>query len=112
MRYLLIIYALFILAFDFYSDGSQVWTVVYYTVQYVFAGSVALYFVFRGRQSVIPFVLVAAFFYTMAIFELSMLRFDQSEYFYHITEPKAQLSCGIVFIIIALLLIILRKKLK
>ena len=112
MKYLLIIYALFILAFDFYSNGSQVWNVVYYTVQYVFAGSVGLYFVFNDRQSLIPFALVAAFFYTMAIFELTMLRFDQTEYFYHITKPEPLLSCGIVFIIIALLLIILRKKLK
>lgn len=112
MRYLLTIYALFILAYDFYSTGSQLWNVLYFTIQYVFAGSVAVYYVFNGRPSRMIFLTVAGFFYMLAVFELSMLRYDQSEYFLQITKPESLLSCGITFILITILLIIARKIIK
>ena len=103
------IYALFTLYFDFFGDCTQVWNVIYYTVQYCFAGSVALYFVFNGSLSRMPYLIVAAFFYTLMLFELNMLRLDRSDYFLNISNPEPLLSGGIVFILITILLMTIKK---
>ena len=112
MRYIVLIYAVFILLFDFWSNGSQAWNVVYFTVQYVFAGSVALSMLLSGRYYRVLYLLVAAFFYMMAILELSMLRFDPPDYFFKITDTQPLLSCGIIFVMLAILLILLKKYIK
>ena len=109
MRYIIIIYALFLLAFDFFADNNYLWDIAYFTVQYYFAACVSLYFVFHGKLSRMPYLVAAAFFLILAIFELSMLRFDQAEYVQTILDPSPLLSCGIIFIVIILMLTTLRK---
>lgn len=109
MKYLLVIYALFILAFDFFGESTQGWNIAYFTVQYLFAGLVATFCLFDTVTSKVPYMLTAAFFFVLALFEVSMIRFDQSEYFFQVSEPKPLLSCGIVFISISVILIILKK---
>ena len=112
MRYIILIYAVFILMFDFFGGSSQAWNVAYFAVQYVFAGSMALSLLLSGKYYKVLYLLLAAFFYTMAIFEVSMLRFDHSEYFFKITESQSYYQCGIIFIMLAMFLILLKKYVK
>ncbi len=79
MKYLITIYAVFILLFDFYGESTQLWNIVYFAAQYVFAACVGLLLLFEGRRPRIIYLLSTAFFFVLAIFEVSMLRFYHSE---------------------------------
>jgi hypothetical protein len=112
MRYILIIYLVFTIVFDCCGEMTQLWNVIYFAVQYLFAFSIAMYFMFTAKHGRLYFIIPAAFFGSLALNEMFMLHYSKVEYFYKITESEPYLTWGITFILITAFLIILKKLIR
>ena len=112
MRWVLMIYVLFVVVFDFYGKMTQGWNVLYFCVQYGFAFAVSMYFMFTANPPRLPYVIPAALFGSLIVNEVLMLRMDELEYFYKISESEPYFAWGITFVVITTLLIFLKRLIK
>lgn len=112
MRYLIMAYLIFVILFDFYGGTTRQWNIAYFSMQYLFAFGVSVYFLFNATWGRIHFVIPAAIFGSLVINELCMLRFCDADYFYKISDNAPYLSWGITFVLLTTFLIILKKLIK
>ena len=100
MIFVLLAYLLFQIAFDHWGSNAVHWQVIYFAVQYSFAGTVALVQWSKTRQ--ISYMLIAIIFLAIAANELTYLQVTADIYQKMSSQPPAfALTIGaIVFFII------------
>ena len=105
MKYVVLIYVLFILMFDVHSDGGQLWNVLYYVAQYAFGAAVSIIYLLQYKPPQAIYLLSGAFFLYLIGCELSMLWMSEIEYFYSISGSSPLYVGGLVFMVFGLLLL-------